>query len=114
MTDPEAARRLFRNARREAIIVAIVWALSLLWVIAYCYLFGYAHDETSLPVRLGLIEANPKPQPKQILGFPDWVFFGILLPWVVCTLFSIWFGWSYMSDDDLGAEAKEEEARHGH
>jgi hypothetical protein len=114
MTDPGAARRLFNNSRKEAIIVGVVWALAFAWTIGYCYLFGYSHDETSPPVRLGIIEANPKPQPRQILGFPDWVLIGIMLPWVACTLFTIWFGWKWMSDDDLGIEAKDEEQSHGH
>jgi hypothetical protein len=35
--------RLFRNARREAVIVAAVWFLALAWTVGYCTLRGYRH-----------------------------------------------------------------------
>jgi hypothetical protein len=115
MFDPEAAHRLFRNARREALVVAVVWAIMLVWTVGYCYLFGYQHDEKSLAVQLGLTQPNLQRTPDIVLGFPDWIFFGIIVPWVISTIFTIWFGIKGMADDDLGVEAADEaEGHHGH
>ncbi|MCI0379132.1 MAG: hypothetical protein L0215_16110 [Gemmataceae bacterium] len=101
MQNKESARSLFRNARREAWIVALVWALAFAWTVVWCYMHGYAHEETSLHVRLGWVEAEPTPD--LVLGFPDWVFWGIMLPWLACSAFTVWFGIWGMTDDDLGA-----------
>src|SRR5262245_51196876 len=101
--DPEADRRLLRNARREAWIVVVVWALALVWTVGYCYIHGYEHDPQA-----------PAPPPAQILGFPDWVTCGIMIPWLLCTLFTVGFGLFGMSDDDVGRESEEEGEGHGH
>jgi hypothetical protein len=42
-----------------------------------------------------------------ILGIPDWICWSVILPWVVCLLFSIWFCFRYMADDDLGHDPGE-------
>ena len=39
---------------------------------------------------------------------PDWVFWGIAVPWLVCVLFTTWFCFFYMADDDLGRDPDEE------
>lgn len=78
--------------RREATIVLVVWGLALSWSVGYCSLFAYNRDFDSLTF---------------ILGVPDWVFWGVAVPWGVCTLFSVWFAFVYMSDDDLGEESEE-------
>ena len=43
------------------------------------------------------------------LGIPDWVFYGIALPWAVCVLLSFWYGLFYFSEDDLSEGAMEDE-----
>lgn len=113
MSDPEPARRLFKNARREALIVAVVWFLTLVWTVGYCFLFGYQHHPDSWVVQAGLAQPRQGDQLSQIGGFPGWVFWGIIVPWMLCSLFTILFGMYGMSDDDLGVEAQEEHG-HGH
>src|SRR5438270_11837876 len=55
MSPPDpAAGRLYKNARREAGTVLLVWLISLLWTITYCYLRGYTPTPDSWVVRLGL------------------------------------------------------------
>ncbi len=100
MPDPTPARRLFQNARREALVVVGAWVVAFAWTVGWCWLFGYPHG-------------GDTPDPKLVLGFPDWVFWGIVIPWVACTLFTIGFGLYGMSDDDLGADAGQEKP-HGH
>lgn len=111
MQDPQAANRLFRNARREMILVLAVTVLALLWTVGYCFLFGYQHDETSWLVERGWASPRSAENFQQISGLPDWVFVGILLPWLLCTVFTIGVCLG-LKDDDLGTEA--EEGTHGH
>jgi hypothetical protein len=91
--DRAAAARLFRNARREALTVAVVWLLALLWTVGYCGLRAYDRPADDLTA---------------VLGFPDWVFWGIVVPWALCTAFTVWFCARGVADDDLGAEQDEE------
>ena len=101
MTDREGEVRLVRHARREAAVVLAVWAAALLWSVGYCYLHGYRHDETSWVVRQGLAGVRTADDLRLVAGFPDWVFVGVLVPWVLCTAFTITFCF-FMADDDLG------------
>lgn len=107
MPDPDAPIRLFRHARREAVFVALVLLVSLTWTLGYCYLRGYKHDPQSWIVRSGLAVQADKAE-KVIVGLPEWVFYGILLPWILCSVLTLGFGLFGMPDDDLGAEAEEE------
>jgi hypothetical protein len=113
MADREAAARLFRHARREAMVVLVVWALALAWSVGYCYLYGYEHSADSWVVQAGLAPPPDARTFRPVAGFPDWVVYGILLPWLACTAFTIYFALFGMTDDDLGAEA-EEGADRGH
>ena len=42
-----------------------------------------------------------------VLGFPDWVFWGVVVPWGVCLTYSVWFCFVTMADDDLGQDPEE-------
>ena len=48
-----------------------------------------------------------------ILGMPDWVFWAVVFPWGLALLFSIWFCFFFMADDDLGQDPEEKESGHG-
>jgi hypothetical protein len=113
MPPREAANRLYRHARREAIIVILVWLLTITWTLGYCYLRGYDHAPDSWPVRWGLALPRAADDLHQWAGFPDWILFGIILPWAGCTLFTLVFASFGMADDDLGIEM-EEGGGHGH
>jgi hypothetical protein len=90
LTDQSQNReqRLLRNARREGLLIMLVWLAALVWSVGSGYYFGY--DRTR-EIHL-------------ILGMPDWVFWSVVLPWGVCLLFSSWFCFFYMADDDLGED----------
>ncbi len=113
MSDRDAAARLFRHARREALVVLAVWALALAWTVGYCYLRGYEHPPDGWAVRQGLAVPRTAENFAHYGGIPDWVIFGIVVPWVACSLFTLAFCRFGMADDDLGAEA-DEGASHGH
>lgn len=112
MTAREAPDRLFRHSRREAVVVLVVWALALVWSVGYCYLRGYQHDPTSWVVTSGLAQSRTPDNFRSIAGVPDWVLYGILIPWLICTAFTLLFSRFGIADDELGAEA-EEGAGHG-
>lgn len=88
----EKQRKLLRNARREGVVILSVWAIALVWCVGVGYWYGYGRDPESI---------------KLIWGVPDWVFWSVMVPWVLCLLFSIWFCFVFMSDDDLGHDPEE-------
>jgi hypothetical protein len=55
--------------------------------LGYCYTFGY--DSAGEPIRF-------------VLGFPAWVFWGIVVPWLGCVAFAAWFSLVFMTDETLG------------
>jgi hypothetical protein len=85
-------QELLRNARREGLLILAVWAAGLLWCVGGGYLYGYHRDPDTI---------------RLILGIPDWVFGCVVVPWVLCLLFSVWFCFRYMADDDLGQDREE-------
>ena len=86
---------VFLNARREAWLILIAWAVCLIWTVGYSAVAGYG---------------VPLEEVSIILGMPSWVFWGVLTPWIAATIFSVWFGLSYIADDALGA-SEDDEAR---
>jgi hypothetical protein len=89
---PSKEQRLLRNARREGLLIMGVWALCLVWSVGSGYLLGYHRNPDDI---------------RLILGMPDWVFWSVVLPWGLCLLFSAWFCFRYMADDDLGRDPDE-------
>jgi len=85
---------VLRSARREALVVLAAWLAAMTYTVTYCYMNGYNRSTESLTF---------------VLGFPDWVFWGIVAPWSVCVIFSFWFGATFMKDEDLGEELPEQE-----
>jgi hypothetical protein len=97
VTKPPAApaakeQQLLRNARREGLIIMAVWAAALAWTVGFCYSRGYHRAPEQIQL---------------VFGFPDWVFWGIVLPWALCLAFSFWFCFFFMADDDLGQDRDE-------
>jgi hypothetical protein len=82
------------NARREALLVFAIWLASCVYSITVCYRLGYGRDVTTLTY---------------ILGFPDWIFWGVVTPWTVCTVLSFVLSYFVIRDDELGEEQAEEQ-----
>jgi hypothetical protein len=79
------------RSRREALIILTASALALGWAGVVSYLWGYGRDPATLTYPLGL-------------GIPDWVFWGVVAPWLACNLFTAWLTLGYMQDEQLAAE----------
>jgi len=77
---------LLKSARREMLAAATVWAIALIYTVGVCTTFGYSRKPESLTY---------------VLGFPDWVFWGIVVPWGTCTLISGWFAFGFMTSEPL-------------
>ncbi len=77
---------LLRSARREAIVSLVLAALALAYTVGYAALFGYERTGESLTF---------------VLGIPDWVFWGIVVPWIACLGASWWFSFWFVEDDTL-------------
>ncbi len=82
------------SARREGLVVLVVWLAAMSYTIGYCYLNGYNRTIESLTF---------------VLGIPDWIFWGIVVPWLVCVVVSWIFSYVFMTDADLGEENEEAE-----
>ena len=72
----------FLHARREALHILSAWGICMVWTVGYCALFAYESGEVSL-----------------LWGMPRWVVVGIVVPWVIATLYSLWFALFYMKED---------------
>lgn len=113
MPDHDASARLARNTRREARVVLLIWALALTWAVGYCYLRGYEHNPDCWLIQSGLAVQRTSENFDLFLGMPDWIWMGIVLPWLLCSAFTAGFCLG-MTDDDLGGEANERTHAHGH
>jgi hypothetical protein len=106
---------LYKNALREVAVILSAWTVCLVYTVTYCYLYGYlSHEGTpesmgpdigTLVGPLSSFNRDPESLTTPLgLAVPDWIFYGVVLPWVLCILFSLWFCLFYFREDDLGSE----------
>ena len=86
---------VFIHCRREAVTTLIVWGIFTAYSLTYCYLTGYDRDPATI---------------ETYLGVPDWVFFGVFLPWCLANVVAWWVSFHLMTDDDLGVDFDVSEA----
>lgn len=78
------------NARRELLVIVVLFVVFCVWSLAVCYFWGY-------------VPAGQEPPEVSItLGMPSWVFWGIVAPWLAVDVVAVWFCFIYMANDDLG------------
>ena len=80
------------SSRREAFISFGIWLGACVYSIGVCYRWGYGRDAATLTY---------------VLGFPDWVFWGVVAPWSVCTALCFVMAYFVIQDEDLGEEQPE-------
>lgn len=121
------------SARREAWVVFACWLIAMTWSVSYCYLNGYITDHSRISDKQFVEVRQPQAsggipelwvdrgtgaeRVQFVLGFPAWVFWGVALPWWICTAFALMFGAFIVRDEDLGldpeaAEEAESEVAH--
>lgn len=92
-TDP-----VLQSAWREALVVFSLWGIALAWSVGYCALFAYPPRDKLADAAANLTFT---------LGFPTWVFWGIVAPWVLCAVLSFFISRFVVTDEDLGIEPEE-------
>lgn len=70
----------YRRTLKEAIVAALLWLGAGVWVISVSYWLG-----SGRPVR-------------SIAGIPNWVVWGVLLPWVTLFLLHSWYSLFFLQD----------------
>ena len=101
MSQPEVTSEdpAVRDSRREAMIVLIFSACALAYSVTTSYILGYSAGGRELRfVNLGAG-----------IACPDWVFWGIIVPWFVCFVFGALFAFFWMTDSELGEELEEDD-----
>ena len=74
----------FLNARKEAWWILASWGICLVWTVGYSAFAGYDRGEGTVAL---------------IGGMPAWVVWGVVVPWLCATVFSVVFALFVMSDD---------------
>ena len=91
---PVSSDPVLRNARREAILIVTIWLAAAAHCCMVSYLLGYSTPERPLgPADLHFV-----------FGIPGWVFWGYLIPWLVCGILTVVVAGFVMVDDDLGSD----------
>jgi hypothetical protein len=80
---------VLHSARREAIVVLVIWLAAVSYTVGSCLWRGYGRSWESVTF---------------VWGFPDWVFWGVVLPWLVCVAVAWWFSYRFMTDESLGED----------
>lgn len=84
MVKNNKTRQYYLLCLKEFKVGVIITALYIALSSAISYVLGYNRDPNSI---------------KLILGFPDWVFWGVLIPWVAIVGFTLIYGLYIMEGD---------------
>lgn len=106
MTDPTPARQLLRHAYQELAVCGVVWIVAMIWTLGVYVLIGYRHAPDHWLVTSGWARSPDAPVPI-VLGMPEWVAYGVVLPWVTISIFTVLYALFWMHDDDLGDDPEE-------
>lgn len=79
---------VFVHAKREAVIVLVVFTLFMLVSLGVSYSLAPPSGKAQAAVDL-------------VLGMPHWVFWGIFLPWMFANVVTAWFCFVTIKRDDL-------------
>jgi hypothetical protein len=78
---------LLRSSRREMWIATAMWLTAMVVTLTVSLNWGYGRDPATLTY---------------VLGFPDWIFWGVIVPWVASTVLATLFSLGFMQDFPLG------------
>lgn len=79
---------VYLNSTRETRVLLVAFLVFLAWTIGVASWLGYGTEPQIIDSR--------------IWGMPSWVFWSVLVPWLAATLFTFWFAWFFMRNDELG------------
>jgi hypothetical protein len=85
-----SADPILRSSAREAWFVVVVWIVACAYTVGYAWRFAYRTGDVNL-----------------IGGIPEWVVWGVIAPWLACTVLTVWFAFRGIQDEDLGDDAEQ-------
>lgn len=83
--DQDSSDPVFIHSVKEAKELIIAFLVFMIWSVGVSYFLGY----------------NPGPEIKTVFGIPMWVFWGIAVPWGTANLYTIFFCFRRMANDQL-------------
>lgn len=83
---------LLTSSRREMMITFCIWLIAMTYTIGVSVTWGYGRDAATLTY---------------VLGFPDWIFWGVITPWATATVVSAVFAMGFMQDAPLGDDEED-------
>ena len=110
---------VYRHCLREMRLILGLWLICFIYTVTFCYCRGYLTHEPlaastgpDIAELLGpLPELNREPASVTYplgLGIPDWVFYGIVLPWLFCILASLYFCAFIFVEDELSDSTQQD------
>jgi hypothetical protein len=97
LPDKDQYDPVFLHARREAIVIILLFAGFCIWAVSVCWTQGYLKSDETLAV----VETT--------FGMPTWAFWGVFVPWIVSDAAAVWFCFFIMKPDDLGTAHENED-----
>lgn len=88
---PNRLDPVYVHARREALEIMASWAVAMVWTVGYCAAYGYGLEAEEI---------------KLVWGIPAWVFWGVAVPWLVASAFTLYYSLVRMKKDSLGEEPR--------
>lgn len=85
--------RVLQSALREAKWALWIWLFAMVYTVGMCTWKGYGRPAESLAF---------------VFGFPDWAFWGLILPWLVCVVIAWAYSFWIMTDEPLDPIAADE------
>jgi hypothetical protein len=92
--EPKVDDPVLRNSRREARVIALIWAIATTVCCTLCGWLGF-NAEAGGPIAT-------------FAGIPRWFFWGVMVPWLLCIVVTWWFAGVFMVEDDLGTDHSSE------
>lgn len=99
MTEPQEDPILI-SSRREALIVLVLWIAAMLHSVLFSWYYGYP----------GSFDGIKAEEIKLVWGVPFWAFWGVIVPWIACSVLSILFASFCMKDEPLGEDLGDDES----
>lgn len=81
----DETRKNYLKSLREFKVSIIIGGLFIIMSSVISYFMGYSRNPEEI---------------KLILGFPDWIMLGVLLPWVLIVLFTVFYSMALMKGDE--------------
>ncbi|MEM6277978.1 MAG: DUF997 family protein [Verrucomicrobiota bacterium] len=89
MKEREPLADSFRQSRKEFLCMIGIWAFFAVWTMTCNSILAPLREGEEVPL---------------LFGMPEWVVWGVALPWVLALSVTIWFALRFMKDTELEEE----------